>query len=141
VSQPKAGKVTAIPANEDDLRAFLQAKSYEDFAAGEFVKDAKGHGPARTFFNPLLLASLQAKNQEHPVGAGSVKELYDDKDALMGWTVSVKTDLDMGGDGWYWFEVVSLDPNESPVAAKNGAGPCVRCHNGGTDLVLAVPPA
>ncbi len=136
-TQRKAG---VVPTVESELRDYLQDKGYKNFVAGEKVGSAAGHGPAQTFFNPLLLESLKKGNTEHPVGSAAVKELLDENDALFGWTVSVKTQSGMGGKGWFWFEVQSTDPKAPAIASGNGKGQCVRCHISGIDLVHAMPP-
>ena len=73
------------------------------------------------------------------MGSAAIKELYDRDGVLDGWAVEVKIDADSNaggfGGGWYWYEVLSTDPAEPPVAAGTGVGLCAGCHSGGVDFM------
>ena len=59
-----------------------------------------------------------------PVGAASIKELYN-VDKLVGFALMRKVEPDSrGGAGWYWYEAIGDDV----VVASHGAGNCVGCH-------------
>ncbi|NJK32822.1 MAG: hypothetical protein HC927_10670, partial [Deltaproteobacteria bacterium] len=95
--------------------------------------------PARTsatcgpFVDPCLAASLEAGNAEHPVGSATVKELYGDGDAVLGYSVMVKLEAGAEGDGWYWYE----EYQGNVYADEQGAGLCTGCHSGGVDYFLS----
>lgn len=137
-----------IPADKDKLFAYLQARAYEKLDA----KESKQHPsagphtrtglPVRVFMNDALNASMAAENDEHPAGAGVVKEMFTKEGELRGWAVAVKVDAESGdaGEGWYWYEVKSTTDNSNPVAAAKGVGLCAGCHIAGTDFVLSEYP-
>ncbi|MEM9492611.1 MAG: cytochrome P460 family protein, partial [Myxococcota bacterium] len=126
----------AVPTNAAELLPFLEADEYRDFPAESAVHaqtNGSPHGMVRVFINQALDDSLSAGNEAHPVGAASVKELYDgDGATLIGWAVMVKTAEDSaGGQGWYWYEIL----NGQVIADDLGDTTCIGCHNaGGSDL-------
>ena len=133
-----ATETAVVPTSGNDLFAWLQADSYSGWEAEAAVHKSGGpHGDVRTFVNETLGASLAGGGVTHPVGAAAVKELYGGED-LIGWAVSVKTQADSaGGDGWYWYEILSTTSSDGPVADGNGVGLCKGCHSGGgVDYVL-----
>ena len=123
-----------LPINGDDAKAWLEANSYSGWEAESAVHAAtlgSPHGDVKIFVNAKLATSLGAANTAHPVGAASVKELYEN-DALIGWAYYVKIQADSAnGDGWYWYEIT----NDSVVADGNGDATCTGCHAAGVDYV------
>jgi hypothetical protein len=140
---PTAKVDSAVPTDQDELFKYLKSGGYKNFAAHE-----SGPHPTRgphtnigwpvlVYLDPLLDASMAAGNDSHPVGAASVKEMYDDDGDLQGWAVMVKTEPDSaGGRGWFWYEVTSTRSGDEPVAIGNGVPLCLGCHFPGQDFVL-----
>lgn len=123
-----------VPSEAAALNAFLQARKYAAFRAESAVHPSSGpHGKVRTFVNRALAQSLDAASAQHPIGAGSIKELYGaDGTTLTGWAVEVKVRADSdAGKGWYWYEVFSVMPGASPVVDATGAPGCTGCHGSG----------
>ena len=121
------------PTDADALLAWLQAGSYLQWNAESGPHPSAGphFGTVRTFVDDTLFVSLDAGNDEHPVGAAAVKELYGDGDQVRGWSVIVKVALGAGGDGWYWHEVYD------GTVFGDGVGDdgCTGCHGSGSDFV------
>ncbi|MDX2018603.1 MAG: hypothetical protein SF187_00075 [Deltaproteobacteria bacterium] len=134
-----APKTTLVPVTRPALDNFLLEQRYLDFAGESGLHQSEGphFGRVRTFMNPILVASLQAGNMEHPQGAAAVKELYKGGQTLLGWAVMVKIGPRSGaGDGWYFFEA---DGNRA--FADGTAEPvCAQCHESGNDFILSAFP-
>jgi hypothetical protein len=97
-----------------------------------------GHRANRICSNDLL---AEHGTGEYPIGAASVKELYDDDD-VTGYAVTLHF-APGGGDAWYWFERTS-DGLIADGAGTSGApnSTCASCHadagmngRGGHDFV------
>ena len=110
--------------------SFLEANAYGDWARESDIHGSDGphFGDVLTFVNQALFESLEAGNDQHPVGAASVKELYGSGDDIIGHAVMVK----VTDDTWYWYE----DANGRVFADGNSVGLCEGCHSSGTDFVL-----
>lgn len=141
------GVNSPVPTNNADLFAYLQGGAYRQFAAQESSSHpstgphTKAGWPVRVFLDPTLNASLQAGNEQYPVGSSAVKEMYDDSRQLQGWAVMVKSHEDsQGGAGWFWYEITSTTDGSTPVASGNGVPLCFGCHFGGDDFVLTKYP-
>jgi hypothetical protein len=121
------------------LFAWLQKGGYKNYRAESAVHPSSSgpavHGDVRVFVNPKLDQSMRAGNTEHPTGSVVVKELHKDGN-LYGWAAMVKARDDDGrGNGWYWYENLSLTDASKPVAAALGHQLCVGCHSPGTDFI------
>jgi hypothetical protein len=118
---------SGIPTSRDPLLTWLRAGSYASFAHESTTKVSDGpHKIVRTYVNPTLAASLASGAATHPVGAGSVKEIYDANMSQVGWAVSVKVAADShGGQGWYWLESQDGVTINEGTAAEPG---CAGCH-------------
>jgi hypothetical protein len=127
----------AVPSSGAELFPYLQSGAYKAFAHESKVHRSQGpHGDVVTYVNPILEASLKAKNEAHPPGAAAVKELHDRNNTLIGWSVSVKTQGESDeGNGWYWYEVYSTTDGSGPLADEKGAALCTGCHSSGRDFV------
>lgn len=135
----------AIPTSREPLLSWLKAGSYTSFAHESTTKVSDGpHKIVRIYMNPTLASSLASGAATHPVGAGTVKEIYDANVKQVGWAVSVKTSADsQGGKGWYWLETQDGTTINEGAAAEPG---CASCHaEQGVDFVrtkwpLHLPP-
>ena len=132
-----------VPTDVEQLFAYLKSGEYRSFQAQETeMHPSRGpHSkfglPVRVFLDPLLDASLQAGNADHPAGSAAVKEMFDAEGVLEGWAVMVKTEAASdGGDGWFWYETTDVEDRSNIVAAGNGVPLCYSCHAGGDDFVL-----
>ncbi len=118
---------------------WLAEKKYAGFASDSGIHPSTSgpavHGDVKIFFNKKLADSMAVGNASHPVGSMSVKELYKDGNHY-GWALSLKTKEDDGkGNGWYWYENLSLTDSSKPVAASLGDKSCVGCHAPGRDFI------
>lgn len=125
---PEAELPPAATAQQMD--AWLAAGHYRSWTCETDVHAARppsGHSPNRICSNALASAHGDG---EYPVGAASVKELYDDAGRnVIGYAVARKLGAG-GGESWYWYE--RLDGVGVVAAGKGDDGTpkrvCVRCH-------------
>ena len=83
------------------------------------------HGRQRICANELLLASTGGT---YPVGASSVKELFDASDQPNGFAVGIKIEDAAGPQTWYWYERRGADPSAKPKADGMALPDCAVCH-------------
>ena len=136
-------QATPPPASSKALFEWLKAGSYKDWAHESAPHPAPGSHPGgvRPHLNPALEASLKGGGTAHPTGAAAVLELYGKGGALHGWAVGIKTQSDSaGGQGWYWYEVLSVTDGNRTLAADRGVPACVECHAKGRDFVMTSYP-
>jgi hypothetical protein len=142
-SMPAARAQATPPPASSELFEWLKAGSYKDWAHESVPHPAPGAHPGgvRAHLNPALEASLKGGSKAHPAGAAGVLELYGKGGALHGWAVSIKTQGDSaGGEGWYWYEVLSVKDGKRTLAADRGVPACVECHARGRDFVMTPYP-
>lgn len=128
-----------VPTDADSLLSWLVAEPYLDWPGESAIHASTGphFGNVRTWVHPLLEQSLAAGEEQHPLGAAAVKELYGSGQERRGWAVAVKTAGDSaGGDGWYWYERF----DDGVVASGDGISLCTGCHGVGDDYVLTPYP-
>jgi hypothetical protein len=131
-----------IPTTPAALHTWLLADGHGDWPRESGVHAPDQGGGVRVYLNPLLVASLEAGNETHPVGAAAVRELYEsDLETQRGFGVLVKTE-EQGPDGaaWFFYEIFSTTPGAPYSIAKNGAPGCVTCHQQGVDFVQSELP-
>ena len=134
---PSPESVDGLALDEKELFAWLQSGEYKKWENQEKGQHASlgPHETVRAFVNDKLAASLNAGNENHPVGSIAVKEQYKDGESF-GWAVMVKSQDDSaGGDGWFWYEVLSDQDVTKKAAWGNGVKGCVSCHLSGNDMV------
>jgi hypothetical protein len=84
------------------------------------------HGRHRICTNSILLGSA---GPIHPVGAASVKELFDGNDRPNGFAVGIKVAAGLSDLTWYWYERTGTSPTSRPVADDVSAQVCgPSCH-------------
>ena len=149
-----AGDAQTPPTNgADALEAWLKGGDYKNWAC-ENVEHPQmkvsPHGVNRVCSNALAAGFKGKITDERPLGTASVKELYDDASALVGYAVGVKVAAQsQSGSQWYWYERVSLAsaaPHDGKGIVADGLGDtgpaqsiCVGCHAGaGSDAKHAV---
>lgn len=121
------------------LLPWLKAKKYAAWQAESKVHESAGpHDHTRVFLNDPLAASFSKGMYNHPVGAAAVKEIFaEDMKTRRGWSVSLKLQANSAnGDGWYWFESLSLDGSSGVYADGVGTSLCTECHLKGADQVM-----
>ena len=130
---PETGADQVLLTGGAALLPWLEAGTYADWAAEPAPHVSAGpHGAGvRTFFNAALADAAAGGVDEYPVGAATVKELFDGQGDLDGWAVMVKLELGQGGDGWYWYEILGA----SVYADGTGEELCTGCHAVGIDWV------
>ena len=82
------------------------------------------HGRHRICSNDLLLASAEGP---YPVGAASVKELFNGQDPN-GFAVGLKVEAGLGPHTWSWYERRGPSPTAKPLAQGVGVPDCAVCH-------------
>lgn len=139
----------AVPTEFEALFEYLSAGTYRNFVTSESVTHPSagphpGYGrPVRVYMNYEMASSLEAGNEEHPMGASIVKEMFEpDGTTLSGWAVLVKTQEETdAGNGYFWYEVTSPTDSSAIMGdAGNGQQLCVGCHVTGNDYVLSEYP-
>jgi hypothetical protein len=134
--------VDGIPARDPAaFHAWLQTKEYAAWPKESAAHASTGPHAASvlTHLAPKLDASLKAGNAEHPKGSAAVKEFLSNGQ-VTGWAAYVKTeDTSEGGQGWYWYEVFSVEPGGSTIEGQ-GKTTCTGCHSGGKDFVMSPYP-
>ncbi|MBV7329970.1 hypothetical protein KFU94_17340 [Chloroflexi bacterium TSY] len=123
--------VNLIPIGAEEILPYLQDGGYAGWTSESEIHESVGpHGYVRSFINSILEESIDAGNEEHPIGSAMVKELYgEDAQTLIGWAAYLKTQSDSAnGKGWYWYENISTIDNSELVADSNGDALCVSCH-------------
>jgi hypothetical protein len=137
------------------INAWLQAESYEDWhceAAPHPGAGVSPHGMNQICSNDLASANT---GSEFPVGAASVKELYDDAGTTtVGYAVTSKVSAGTGAETWYFYEQVppgtvitgiTIDANGVVADGLGDTGQaasvCASCHvTSGNDYVWVQVP-
>lgn len=135
---------TPPTTNGADVEAWLKKGAYKSWTC-ETVQHGQlkvsPHGFNRVCSNDLAAKFSGKAGDERPVNTASVKELYDEREKLVGYAVGVKVKAkSAGGDNWYWYERVPLDspaPHDENGVVADGLGSagaaqsiCVGCHAG-----------
>jgi hypothetical protein len=135
----------------DDLQdAQVPPRGFDDvltwIAAGHYLtwncepephapRPNSGHGRNRICSNEALSAA--GSDGTFPVGAASVKEVFDSAGGIRLYAVYRKVEDRAGGDSWYWYEGIDGDV----IANSEGASNCTGCHAGAPrDFVFTVVP-
>jgi len=119
------------PMGKDKIEAWLSAGHYKSWKCEETSHAARspsGHSDNRTCSNDKL--SKAGDSGDYPVGAASVKELFDAGKKLNGYAVFLKTTAGSGGDKWYWYERIGSSTIADGQGTKGSAKSiCVGCHS------------
>lgn len=120
------------PATGDPavVRAWLDSKAYTKWAcepAPHPRRNGSGHSANRICSNTLL-ANHGAG--EYPVGAASVKELFDANNNLNGYAMLLKTKAG-GAESFYWYENIGASVVANGLGDSGSAkSVCTGCHSG-----------
>ncbi len=135
------GEVGGMDTRMEGLTAFVRNGDYASWHAEPAVHDtsAPHKKKVRVFFNDALVASLQAQNDVHPVGAATVKEMYAaDGTTLQGHAVQLKVAEGAGKDTWLFYE--GFTPDYADPFYGRGHPTCEGCHAAGADFVRSPLP-
>lgn len=126
------------PTDAATLLPWLEAGNYArwDAEAERHPSEGPHFDGVRTFVNSVLLESLEAGGDDHPVGSSVVKELYGAGPEVGGWAVMVKVAAGSSVDNWYWYESFQ----GTTYADATGVGGCGDCHTMGTDFIRTTLP-
>jgi hypothetical protein len=116
------------PIGQAALESWLAEGHYLAWTCedGVFAPRLTGnHGRQKICSNQALLASTAGP---YPVGASSVKLLYDSAEAPNGFAVGVKVEEGEGAHTWYWYERRGTSPTMPPLAEGVGVPDCAVCH-------------
>ena len=116
-----------------DLERWLATGAYQRWrceAARHAARPGSAHSANRICSNARLSDSVGTG--EHPVGAASVKELFNAAGALTGYAVAVRVRSGGGGAGWYWYERIAPGRIVADSTGDRGGARsiCVTCHDG-----------
>jgi hypothetical protein len=116
------------PRGQVALEAWLAEGHYRSWACEDHISAPRlsgNHGRHRICSNELLETSTDGF---FPVGASSVKELYDPTDQPNGFAVGLKVEEGEGPQTWYWYERHGQDPTAAPLAQGIAVPGCAVCH-------------
>jgi hypothetical protein len=124
------------PLGQRAIEPWLAAGYYKKWTCEREISNARvdpatpnirgNHGRHRICSNDLLLAS---RSGAYPIGATSVKELFDRMDRPYGYAIGVKVAPGVGIDTWYWYERTGMLATLNPVADGVGDKACGEdCH-------------
>jgi hypothetical protein len=126
------------PLGQAKLEPWLAAGTYKAWTCEKQISSPRAapamptligtHGRHRICTNDLLLAS---NTVPYPVGAASVKELFDANDGPYGYAVAVKVAPGTAANTWYWYERIGRLATLQPVADGIGddKSPTATCGN------------
>lgn len=107
-----------------DLEDWLATGAYKAWACEKDAHPARpgsAHAANRICSNDSLSNSASG---EYPVGAASVKELFNGAGALIGYAVGVRLKTGATDDAWFWYERVG----GSVYGPGAGVAICANCH-------------
>jgi hypothetical protein len=122
------GTAQRPPRGQAALEGWLAAGSHRGWACEGMISPPRlsgNHGRQLICANDLLLGSTSGS---YPVGAASVKELYDQADGPNGFAVGLKVEEGDGPQSWYWYERRGTDPTATPRAEGVAVPDCAVCH-------------
>ena len=116
------------PTTAEALDTWLATRAYASWtceSAPHASRPPSGHATNRICSNRALSTHEAG---EYPIGAASVKELFDDAGNVTGHAVATKVAAG-GGESWYWYEKIG----DRVIAAGVGTSGtpktvCTRCH-------------
>jgi hypothetical protein len=135
-------------SGEADLAPWLATGAYKKWScepAPHRASGASGHSKNRICSNGII-ANHDPASGAWPVGAASVKELYDG-DRIVGYAVARKVTAGVARDGgptstgtdaaaWYWYERDDGTLYADGLGTENAPKTlCGDCHSRGTDFV------
>lgn len=130
-------------SGEADLAPWLATGAYKNWScepAPHAASGASGHSKNRICSNAKI-ANHDPANGAWPVGAASVKELYDG-DRITGYAVARKVSEGADAAAWYWYERDDGTLYADGLGTENAPKTlCGDCHTRATDFVYTAVPA
>jgi hypothetical protein len=127
-ADPDVGTPQRPPRGQVPLELWLAQGLYKAWRCEMMISPPRlsgNHGRQRICANDLLIASTSGT---YPVGASSVKELFDSNDQPNGYAVGIKIEDSVGPQTWYWYERRGTDPKAAPRADGMALPDCAVCH-------------
>jgi hypothetical protein len=122
---PDEGTAELPPRGPNAMMTWIKGGAYLEWncePSSHPARDRSPHGPNRICTNDAL--SFAPDDAPLPVGAASIKELFDGS-RIRGYAVMRKLETDSdGGNGWYWYEAFGDD-----VAVATAGASCSDCHS------------
>lgn len=116
-----------------DIEAWLSAGHYRSWRC-EPMRHAARPGSAHSANRICSNAALSGSEGtgEYPVGAASVKELFDSAGSLTGYAVSVRVAAGSAPSAWYWYERLAPGRVVADSTGERGGARaiCASCHIG-----------
>jgi len=130
VGLPPANDQTPATGDPAAVKAWLDSKVYTKWAcepAPHPRRTGSGHSANRICSNALLSGHGAG---EYPVGAASVKELFDGNNNLNGYAMLLK--VKPGGvESFYWYELLGSSVVANGLGDSGSAkSVCTGCHDG-----------
>jgi hypothetical protein len=121
---PATGKLS-------DIDAWIARGDYKQWKCEADPHDARPKSPHSK--NRICSNTKLSENatDNYPVGAATVKELYQGSD-ITGYAIMLKIKAGTGGDSWYWFERLG---GSTPANGPDDST-CTGCHASGKDYIF-----
>lgn len=120
------------PRGQVALEAWLARGHHQTWRCEQGIFPVRlngAHGRHRICSNALVMQTDVMAGGVYPVGAASVKELFDSMDRPAGYAVGIKIAPGPGNATWYWYERIGRLATLSPVADGVGVATCgSQCH-------------
>jgi hypothetical protein len=116
------------PRGQEAMEAWLATGFFRAWRCEPEISPPRltgNHGRHRICSNDLLHASGTGT---YPVGAASVKELFDAADRPNGFAVGLKVEPGAGPQTWYWYERRGTVATARPLAQGIAVPDCAVCH-------------
>jgi hypothetical protein len=114
---------------------------YRDWSSDKLHFESALNAYVKSYGNDALVAAVNAKAADQPIGAIGVLELYQDAGGatLNGWGVLAKATTDAGAAGWFSFEVEAKDGVfGAPAVDAMGDPACATCHTAAPAYLIPV---
>jgi hypothetical protein len=126
---PAVGTPELPPMGQAAIEAWLQAAHYKSWTCEPGISPKRLNGAHLYHRICSNRALMESTSGAYPVGAASVKEMYDSRSQPNGYAVGLKVADGLGADTWYWYERTGRSPTSRPVADKIGEKICgPDCH-------------
>jgi hypothetical protein len=124
-------------SGDADIAPWLATGAYKKWScepAPHSASGASAHSRNRVCSNTAI-ATHDPASGAWPVGAASVKELYDG-DRITGYAVARKVTAGADAGAWYWYERIGSTLYADGLGTENAPKTlCGDCHSRGTDFV------
>jgi hypothetical protein len=118
------------PRGRAALEAWLAEGHFQAWSCEPSISPPRltgSHGRNRICSNDAL-RTADATGGAYPVGAASVKLLFNPDGSDNGFAVGIKIDAGDGPQTWYWYERHTNDPAQPALAEGVAVPDCAVCH-------------